>query len=49
MLALLRAGNGMVGNGVEWQKSRHRRACMRVEGMRGDGDSFVREQANVIK
>ena len=39
----------MIGNGEEWQKSRHRRVCMRVEGKRCKGDSFVHEQANVFK
>ena len=49
LLALLQAGNGMIGNGVERQKSRHRRVCMAVEGKRCERDSFVHEQANVIK
>lgn len=39
----------MVGNGMERQKSRHRRVCMRVEGIRGEGNSFVHGQADVIK
>ena len=39
----------MIGNGAEWQKSRHRRVCMRVKGKKSEGATFVREQANVIK
>ena len=36
---------------MEWEKekSRHRRVCLRAEGRRCERDSFVHEQANVIK
>ena len=38
LLALLQAGNGMVRNGMERQKSRHRRVCAcKWEGAKGEG------------
>ena len=50
LLALLQAGNGMVRNGTERQKSRHRRvgACKWWE-REAMGDSFAYGRADVIK